>query len=1568
MFKKKFLLLRILIASIIGLFLLCYVLLLVPAVQNSIGHFVAKRIANSIGTEVSVGKVGFSLFDKLDIENVLIRDEKKDTLLFSKSFKLRISDLLFSDNDPTIKFIGLNKTIVYLNRTKERWNYQFIVDYLNKDTTGSKSNSKIDLKKLDISNMHLVQNDQWNGQYAELNADNILVNIKSIKESTIKLEQVKLNKPFYYTKSIKAFNPKLGQVQNNEIASKGNQEGNQLNLVLNELEVLNGKYWIEQNNNKPLSYFDGDHIRMQNINATIHQIVFLRDTVRAQVKSLQVKERSGFEIKKLTTKFKMTPKIMEFDELSLKTNKSSLGPYFAMEYNNMGSDFSNYISKVVMKSYLKESVVYMDDIAYFTPTLNNFHQKINLSCRFEGTVENFEAKELTAQYNNSFVSGLLSMKGIPDMRNAQINFTGAKTKTNYTDLATWIPDLKNIKEFPFEAMGELRFNGDFNGTLYDFVTKGTVSTKIGLAETKIRLKFPENNEPSYDGMINTYRFNIGKLLNINTLGLVNFKGKIAGSSFKIDKIKTNIEGNIDSIDFYNYKYSNISTKGLLQKGYFNGTLRIKDPNINFISNVELDIKNQIPKFNAVGDLVNANLKQLNFSNNEIQLTGLLDINFDGSNIDNFIGFAKFFNGKLKGTEAAVSFDSLKLESSITNGIKKIKISSDDLQANIVGKFNILRLPESVQYFMQRYFPTYIPAPKNTPANQQFAIDINTNYLEPYIRLFNKDIAGFNNIGISGDINTDKQSIVLNGKIPFASFKYNWANYAIKDGLIAGKGNIDSLYLAITANQFNLTDSLNFQKTALRINTSKDISQFNFEADSESAIQRAELKGTIQTYNDGLSINWKPSYFILNHKRWDIEQKGTLSIRESNTSATNLRLTQGIQEMVMTSAQNQKNGFQLEVKNVILGDFTKLLFPYPRLEGITNGKVQITNILTDFDVKANLQLAQFTFNNDSVGLANIKTSYLHSKGIVPFDLSFPNTEYNLTANGTYNLKDSVNPLDATLVLNHSKFSLIQQFIGSVLTHLDGRANGSIHFGGRIENPYLLGAASLEDASFVVDYTKVKYKIDNGGTIQFTNEGIDFGNLTVSDGLNRKANFKGKILNQGFKHLEYDIEVSSPKIELLNTSVLDNASFYGKAVGKASMTIKGVEENIKMSMSADVNDSSHIYLPNTTSKESGKSDFIVFKKYGKAAIKSADIPTYNLLVDLEVTANNKTQIDVIMDELTGEVIKGVGNGRIKIKAGNIEPLSIRGKFNIESGNYDFNFQSFIKKPFELIPEAGNFIEWAGNPNEAVIHIDARYTAERVSLNELIGSANFSNAVKGYRGSVYVIAALRNKLSQPEIKFSLAFPQGNPISSDNEFSQFITRLERDDNEILKQVSFLIVFNSFAPVGFNNSNNNSAYTVTAIGINTISQLVTKEVNKSITNILNKATGDKSLRFDIGSSVYNSGNLLDPTGGGIAINANKIDRTRVNLKLGRSFYNDKIIVNIGGDLDFNVRNTSAIQNSDLQWLPDLNIEFIISKDRKLRAIVFNRNSLDINGSALGKRNRQGVSISYRKDFDEIIW
>lgn len=1562
MLKNKLIYIRVLLASFVGLLLLSYLLLLLPIVQEKIGQKIAAQMSQSLGTEFKLEGLSFSLLNRVDIKNVLIRDQQKDTLLFAQTLKLRLSDIIFSSKAPTLGYIGLEKAKIYLHRKSPVWNYQFIVDHFKSNDTSKSSNQDFDLKKIDFTNIQFIQDDEWIGSTTQFEAKHLIANFNDFKGKKIEIEKIILDKPYYYLldkpglapiKKVKQPKPRVDEMYFNKSG---------LNILAKKIEILQGKIWIEYGFGMPVPYFDEEHIRIQDLNATINNANFVADTIKATVQ-LSLKERSGFVIKKLATQFRMTPQIMEFAALSLKTNNSNIGNYYAMEYKDFIPDFRAYMSKVTMKANITKSIVASDDIAYFAPALNNVDQKIATSFRFNGTVDDFKVDALAAQYGQSFVKGAIAMQGIPDMKQTVIQVNQINAKTNIIDLGSWMPEIKELKNVPIEALGNLYFQGNLNGTIYDFITKGSITTDIGTAVTSIRLQFPTNSEPVYEGNLVASKLNAGKLFKIPSLGLLNFTGKIAGSSFNLDKIKTNIEGQIDSIQYNGYTYAQIQTNGILQKQSYNGSIKIKDPNINFISNLEVDFKQSTPTFNAVGDLTNANLNALKFSNNQIQLTGLLDVNFSGSNIDNFIGSAKFYNGKLKSTTNTINFDSIAVKSAITRGNKQITLSSDDIKASITGKFNIDQLPNSVQYFLQGYFPNYIKNLKEAPVNQQFSFEVNTAYFEPYIRIFRNEFSGFNNMYVNGAINTDKKALQLQAKIPYAQ----WKNYAISNGLIGGNGNKDSLKLDLTASAFNLTDSFQLNSPKLRITTSKDQSLFNLNAESRSALSYISFEGKVNTYTDGLSIQWAPSYFILNEKKWTIQNQGEISIRKNNTYAKQFSISQGLQKIAVQNHPNDVNGLQVKLDQVILGDITNLFFSYPKLEGLTNATINLNKINDQFSLNINSAIDQFSFNNTLLGNTTLKAAYDAKTGIVPFDLNCPNNTYHLAAKGSYAILDSVNPLDATLTLQQSDFGLVQEFIGGVLTDLKGKATGAIHFGGRIENPDLRGEATIQDGAFKVDYTKVNYFIPTA-KIQFTDEGIDFGTIQVKDKLNRFAQFKGKILHQRFKHLVYDMDMQSSKIELLNMDVIDNSNFYGQAVGKAAMTIKGPEENIRMSINAEVNDSSHIYLPNTTSKETGQSEFIVFKKLGKSILSNAETPTYNLVVDLDVSADNKTQIDVILDELTGDVIKAVGNGRIKIRAGNIEPLTMRGKYNIEKGKYDFNFQSFIRKPFELIPEAGNFIEWTGNPYEADIHVDARYTAERVSLNELVGNANFSNAVKSYRGNVFVIAALRNKLARPDIQFTLAFPPGNPISTDNEFSQFISRLERDDNEIIKQVSFLIVFNSFAPVGFNTGNSNNAYSVTTIGINSISQLLTKEINKSVTNLLNKVTGDQSLRFDIGSKVYNSGNLLDPTGSGIAINSNKIDRQRVNLKFGRSFFNDKIIVNLGGDFDFNLRSASSIENNNFQWLPDVNIEFVLTKDRKLRAIVFNRNSLDIIGGSMGRRNRQGVSISYRKDFENFIF
>ncbi|MDE1192664.1 MAG: translocation/assembly module TamB domain-containing protein [Arachidicoccus sp.] len=108
----------------------------------------------------------------------------------------------------------------------------------------------------------------------------------------------------------------------------------------------------------------------------------------------------------------------------------------------------------------------------------------------------------------------------------------------------------------------------------------------------------------------------------------------------------------------------------------------------------------------------------------------------------------------------------------------------------------------------------------------------------------------------------------------------------------------------------------------------------------------------------------------------------------------------------------------------------------------------------------------------------------------------------------------------------------------------------------------------------------------------------------------------------------------------------------------------------------------------------------------------------------------------------------------------------------------------------------------PN-ANLHIDARYTAQQVSLSSLlrafqssISSATGMNDVRGYRGDVYVIVQLRGKLLKPDIGFKFDFPVGSSVETNPDFRVLLQKMTSDENEMLKQVAYLIAFNSFAPL----------------------------------------------------------------------------------------------------------------------------------------------------------------------------
>lgn len=1551
------------IIAVLGLILLLWLLIQTDPVQNFIVGKVTDKLSKELHTEITIKNVSFSLFDKADLNGILIKDLNKDTLLYAGAMKLRLTDWFFLRDKIDLTYIGLEDATVKMNRQDSIWNYKFLVDYFtlpeSKDTTAG---IELNIQKVDFKNVDFLKKDDWIGQNVHIKVGSLLLDAEKIDliNKSLLINSIELDKPYYVTENFDGKKPlaSLSNVPQKDTGLYFNAGG--LSIKIASVTIANGYYGtLLRGTGIEDGLFNGRNIQVKKINGDLKNISFEKDTIKAQIQ-LAAQERSGLELKRLKAAFKLTPQVMELDSLDLKTNNSHLTNYMAFHYKDFNKDFANFNKAVDMEVNLRNSNVHTDDIAFFAPTLKTWKQDFLISGKSKGPLEDFVIKDLFLRSSaNTFISGDLSMKGISDIETTAISLTNAIVQTNSKEIAFLYPDIIKIKQPDLALLGNIHFTGSYTGGIRDLKIKGNMSTQLGSLNTDIVLKLPKKAEPYYKGTIITQQFNIGKFLDIKDLGNASFSGTIDGSSFVLDKLKTSVAGKFTDLEFKGYNYTNLEFNGLMQKKKFNGDFKANDPNFNFTSGVEIDLSGKAPKINVLGDLSIAKLQSLNLSKDKIEVTGLFDLNFEGSNIDEFIGSAKILNASLLHNNKALSFDSLSLSAYIDTANRKVlTLKSNEFDASITGEYNILDLPNGFQNFLSHYYYAYIKPPKSTPKNQQFVIELNTRDFDKYAKLLDSNIAGFNDVSFIGAINTKTDNgFFIDAKIPYLKYK----NYSLEEAKITGRGTSDSLYITGDIGKIYVSDSMFFPNTNLNIKAANDHSIINLSSSANVTLNDAKLNADVFTLEDGVRIEFQPSAFVLNDKLWNLEKEGELVIRKNLALANNVKFTQGYSEISVETEdiQGSSNSNNLVVKltKINLGDIMPMIMRKPVLEGVADGKVYLRDFFGKFKVEADLLASEFRLDNDSVGVVAIKGNYNSGNGKAAFSVKSDNDQYVFEADGFYNTKDSSGlPLLINTKLNGTKIDFLNQFLGNIFSDITGYASGNLTIKGAANKPHLVGKMQLKNAGLLVNYTQVHYSIDSADIV-FTDEGIDFGEFSIKDDLGNKGYVKGRLLEEWFYNLRFDFDLSSPKLLLLDTKAKDNQQFYGRAIGKASMSLKGPQENMKMVIAGEVTDTSHIFIPTSNSKESAEADYIVFKEYGSEMKTSKIGNSSKITIDMDLTANNKAQIDVILDELTGDVIQASGNGRIQINVPATGNMTMKGRYNIEGGKYNFNFQSLAKRPFDLMPDAGSYIEWNGNPYDANIVIDASYTAKNVSLGDLLNNSGFDlgGDVLSYKGDVYVIAKLTDKLSKPTIKFQLDFPANSPLKNNSSFELFLKKIESDQNEMLKQVTWLIIFGSFSPYGTLATNGNFA---TSTVTNTISQALTGQINKLLSSFLSK-TG---FQLNVGAHTYSSSSILGTQTGGT------LDRQTFDLKINKSLLDGKIIITFGGDFDFNLSNTSALQSSTFQWLPDISAQIVLSKDKKLRAIIFNKSNLDISSGILGRRTRQGASISYSRDYDKGIF
>ncbi|MEN8225320.1 MAG: translocation/assembly module TamB domain-containing protein, partial [Bacteroidota bacterium] len=279
------------------------------------------------------------------------------------------------------------------------------------------------------------------------------------------------------------------------------------------------------------------------------------------------------------------------------------------------------------------------------------------------------------------------------------------------------------------------------------------------------------------------------------------------------------------------------------------------------------------------------------------------------------------------------------------------------------------------------------------------------------------------------------------------------------------------------------------------------------------------------------------------------------------------------------------------------------------------------------------------------------------------------------------------------------------------------------------------------------------------------------------------------------------------------------------------------------------------------------------------------------------------------------KGFGNIRFTVDPrGEFE---IFGDYSFLRGTFFFTLQNLINRRFAILQ--GGKISFDGNPYNADVSLKALYKL-KTSLSGL--GANISPEYEGQRVNVDAFLGLNGMLTNPDINFSIGFPNVK-----DEVQQTIYAI-LDTNDVAlmnQQMISLLVMSSFSYASASTN-------VSASSLNIISS--------QLSNWLSQISND----FDVGINY---------------IAGDEINQDELEVALSTQFFDNRLIID--GNVGVMTKDNTQQQASNI--VGDVNIEYKLTPDGRIRLKAFNRSN-NFNTIDYYAPYTQGVGVFYTKEFD----
>lgn len=1296
--------------------------------------------------------------------------------------------------------------------------------------------------------------------------------------------------------------------------------------------------------NKPKDRrFDENFMEFANINADMSSFKIIGDSLNFKVNNLSTEEKSGLKINQLTALTSISKHVIGLDELLLNTVNSSLQDGFFMRYNSY-ADMRDFINKVRLEGRLKNSKVSLSDIAYFYEPLWGNKDIFTVTGNSEGVISNLDVNNLYVNYGNKTkLIGKVDFTGLPDMNSTLIDAKIKNLTTNSTELGKLLKAEKSMQEV--SALGTIQFTGNLIGFAHDFVSRGQWKSDLGNASTDIKFSYDNKKSiesASYKGIFSTESFNLKPLIPSASIGVISGSMEVDGSGFSSNSLNAKFNATINSIEVDNKKLEQIVADGSFLKEKFIGSAEIKDNHANLKFNGEIDFASNNPSYIFTGNVNQLNLSYFGLDTGISIISGEINSNLVGNDIDNIIGEFSFNNGQLLKGKKKYAIQNLDLQLTKNLNYRSLQLNSNIANVQLKGDFELSNLPGSINQILHNLSPAYFPYSRSD-ANDYFDFDIAINEPALLLTYLPKGYT-FGTINANGFFNAKEDKLKTKLNSPFIGIngiQFNAVRVELnKEPNEAMFAKINTL--SISKEDFLISDKLNVLAEFNNNNI-----QFSLKSSGDRLKYDAKVSALANLTKDTISLHFNESGIKVHGRNWKINNEGLVQIQNEIIEISNLNIKTKEQSLTLNGAISKSPSSELKVdfNNLYPG---KLLYDLnfleeKELQGEANGWLILSKLYETPLIQSDFKFSQAMWHNDTIGDVAVKAINSGKNRLIVDGTRITSGPFKgLKANGEILLKNKKNNYNLSLFLPNSKLNIVENFLTGIVSNISGFAQSDkIKLTGKFEEPTLSGKIQLVDTRFKLDYLGTSYQIPKA-ELEFVKNKINLKPLKIFDSEKHTGEITGFISHKYFSKWNFDISLSKlNQMQLLNTTYNDNELFYGLGYASGFGYIKGPLEGIDIYLKAKTEKGTKVTLPLEDGEASTSVPYINFKKEETSQNRKAKAAFSNInsiIVDIEATKDAIAEI--VFDSKVGDVMKGSAEGVLKFEVNKSADFFMYGSLKVLQGDYLFTAFNFVNKPFKI--EKGGTIFWDGDPYNAKINLTAIYE-QKASLSPLVDPSLYGSETEYERAKerlklpidVNSKIKLNGLLFTPKIQFDIDFP--NLQSAGNasvEVTTIKNKLENDPQELNKQFLSLLVFNRFLPVSFEN--------IGAIAGSTPGQSASEMLSAQLNNwVSDLGIGIvDNISFDLGKDTANQRELV--------------------VSAQKTLFNDRLTIKgaYGNRVGSNATNVS--------------VEYNITKDGNLRLrtnytpFYYSTLYTNTNQQGLGGVRRGTVGVFFRREFETI--